>query len=145
MAYSIDVTQQQLIDHLKSEFPQDSFETAIPDSTTVRRNAQGRVIPYLTYQFFSPRAAGGATFAGASSEDHALTFYVQAVAGDADTARKLGNRLLMKFTGLKTEYGGEVKTVFGGRVMPNANADGTGVFYIYPISLGTHIQLFSDV
>lgn len=145
MAYSIDVTQQQLIDRLKAKFPQESFETAVPDATTVKRNAQGKVTPYLTYQFFSPRAAGGATFAGAASEDHAVTFYVQAVAGEADVARRLGNKLLMEFTGLRTEYGSEVKTVFGGRVIPVANSDGTGQFFIYPISLGASIQLFDNV
>lgn len=145
MAYSINVTQQALVDHLKARFAQESFETAIPDVTTVRRDNKGRVAPYLTYQFFSPRAVGGGTFAGAVTEDHALTFYVQAVAGDAVTARELGNKLLMEFTGLRTEYGGEVKTVFGGRVMPDANADGTGLFYIYPISLGVRIQLFNNV
>ena len=145
MAYSLDLSQQQFIDTLAAEFVQPAFEIAIPEPNTVKRNAAGKIEPYLTYQFGDISDGYSETFAGATSNDFWLPFYVQAIAGDAATARRIGNKLVRVFLGDTHEFGGQVRKRFGGSIFPVANADGTVIAYIFPISLGVKIQLFDNV
>lgn len=145
MAYSLDLSQQQFIDTLAAGFVQPAFEIAIPEPNTVKRNAAGKIEPYLTYQFGDISDGYSETFAGATSNDFWLPFYVQAIAGDAATARRIGNKLVRVFLGDTHGFGGQVRKRFGGSIFPVANADGTVVAYIFPISLGVKIQLFDNV
>lgn len=145
MAYSLDISQQQFIDTLAAEFAQTAYEVAIPEPSTVKRNAAGKITPYITYQFGDISDGYSETFAGATSNDFWLPFYVQAIAGDAATARQIGNKLVRVFLGQEHDFGGQVRKRFGGKIFSDGNADGTGVFYIFPISLGVKIQLFDNV
>lgn len=145
MAYSLERSQQTFIDTLESEFAQPSFEVSIPEPATVKRNPQGKVSPYITYQFGDVSDGFSETFAGATSNDFWLPFYAQAIASDAATARKIGNKLVQVFLGQSHDFGGQVRKRFGGSIFPIANADGTIVAYIFPISLGVKIQLFDNV
>ena len=145
MTYSLDLSQQQFIDTLAAEFVQPAFEIAIPEPNTVRRNAAGTIEPYITYQFGDISDGYSETFAGATSNDFWLPFYIQAIAGDAATARRMGNKLVRVFLGDTHEFGGQVRKRFGGSIFTVANADGTVVAYIFPVSLGVKIQLFDNV
>lgn len=145
MVYSLDVSQQNLIDLLTTNFVQKSYEIAIPEPETLKRNAQGKVDPYIAFQFGDLQDGYSETFGGAETNDFWLPFYAQVVASDAAVARKLGNKMVRTLLGYSEIYGGQVRKRMGGSMFPIGNMDGTIAAYIMPISFGVKIQLFTDV
>lgn len=145
MAYSLDVSQQNILDLLESEMAQPVFEVAIPEPETVKRNSKGQVTPYIAIQFGDLQDGFSETFGGARTGDFWLPIYLQAIASDASISRKIGNRLIRVLLGYSEQYGGEVKKRMGGSMFPIGNMDGTIAAYITPSSFGVKIQLFDEV
>lgn len=145
MVYSLDVSQQNLIDLLKNNFAQKSYEIAVPEPETLKRNAKGEVDPYIAYQFGNLQDGYSETFAGVVSGDFWLHFNMQVVASDAALARKISNKMMRVFLGYSETYGGEVKPRLGGVMQSYGNMDGTIAAYVFPVSFGVKIQLFTDV
>lgn len=145
MTYSLDVSQQNLIDLLKANFVQKSYEVAIPEPETLIRDEGGNVQPYIAYQFGDLQDGYSETFGGAATNDFWMNFNVQVVSSDPVISRKLGNKLVKVFLGYSEQYGGQVRKRLGGSMNPIGNMDGTIAAYIMPISFGVKIQLFTDV
>lgn len=146
MVYSIEVSQQAIIDHLRANFAQPLFEISTPEYDTIKRNAKGGVDPYICFQFDEPRDGFSSTFGGATTNDFYLIVKVQVVASDPSIARRISNKLMMKLNGFDVPYGGELeKRVTIGGMTPIGNMDGTVAAYVYPSRFAAKVQLFEDV
>lgn len=145
MAYSLDVSQQAIIDYIRSGMPQEIYEVAIPEPETIIRTPGGNVEPYIAFQFGDLSDGYSETFGGARTNDFWLPIYFQTVASEAEVCRKISNRLVHKMLGYQAPYGGETRKRMGGKMLPIGNSDGTVMAYISPASFGVKIQLFDDV
>lgn len=147
MVFSLEVSQQAVLDRVKSAMPPGfkMFEIAAPEPETLKRNGKGEVEPYLSYQFVSPSDAGSRTFGGVRTASFWMGINFQVVASDAALGRKLNNRLFNAVLGFEVPYGGEVETRFTGPMLPIGNMDGTMAAFIFPSSFGAQVQLFNDV
>lgn len=145
MAYSLDETQQDIIDHIQDQMPQKIHEIAVPEPETIIRTPGGKVEPYIAFQFGDLSDGYSETFGGAKTNDFWLPIYFQTVASEPDVCRKISNRLLSKMLGYSALYGGEVRKRMGGKMLPIGNSDGTVMAYISPASFGVKIQLFDEV
>lgn len=147
MAFSLEVSQQAILDQVKSTMPPGfkMFEIAAPEPETLERNGKGEVEPYMAYQFVAPSDAGSRTFGGVRTASFWLGINFQVVSSDAALGRKLNNRLFNSVLGFEVPYGGQVETRFSGPMLPIGNMDGTLAAYIFPSSFGAQVQLFNDV
>lgn len=146
MTYSVEVSQQAIIDHLKSNFAQPVHEGAVTEYDTLRRNSKGQVDPYICFQFDEPRYGFSDTFKGATSGDFFLIIKVQAVSSDPSVTRRLSNKLLMTLNGFDVPYGGELeKRATVGGTAAITSMDGTLAAYVAPSRFAAKIQLFNDV
>lgn len=145
MTYSLEDTQERILEYLRSEMAQPVYETAIPEYATLKRNDKGHVVPYIALQFGDLVDAYSETFAGAETGDFWLPIQLQAVSGDATISRKIANKLIRVMLGWNEKYGGQVRKRMGGRQAPVQNADGATAAYVNPTSFGVRIQLFYDV
>lgn len=145
MAYSLDVSQQNILDRLRSELAQPVHEVSIPEPETVMRNSKGEIDPYIAIQFGDLQDGFSETFGGAQTGDFWLPIYLQAVASKAEISRKISNRIVRTLLGFPERYGGQVRKRMGGSMFPIGNMDGTVSAYISPSSFGVKIQLFDDV
>lgn len=142
VAFSLDITQQALIDHITAGVKFPVFETAIPDADTVLRDESGAVEPYVAYQFSDIVEGYSQTFGGAATGTYWQPFNFQVVGPDAEIVRKIANRMQFLMLGFSVPFGGEVKKRMGGRLLSGANNDGTGQFYVFPASFGVKVGLF---
>jgi len=141
----LDVSQQNVINLLKTEFVEPAYEVSTPDEKTLIRTPAGKISPYIAFQFGDLQDGYSETFGGAETNDFWLPIYVQVVASEAEVARKLSNKLVRVLLGYRETYGGQIRKRLGGGMFPIQSMDGTVEAYVAPASFGVKIQLFTDV
>lgn len=142
--FNLPDVQEDILQHIRDSVNVDVFEIAIPDPDTVKRNAQGRIYPYVAVQFQMPQHARGESFAGVWSADYDLPINLQAIAPTAELSRELANRLYEAVLGYGIEFGSGFRPRFGGAVIPITSNDGTLQAYIHPMSFAVRVQLFKN-
>lgn len=142
--FNLPDVQEQILQHLSDKAGAEVYEIAIPDPDTLKRNAQGRIEPYVAVQLLMPQHARGESFAGVWSADYDLPINLQAIAPTAELSRALANRLYEAVLGFGIEFGSGFRPRFGGSVMPVTSNDGTVQAYIHPMSFAVRVQLFKD-
>lgn len=71
------------------------FETAVPDNVELARLPDGGILPYIVAKFATPMASSVGRSVGEheQGQPHILTVTVFCIAADADTARKLTQKI----------------------------------------------------
>lgn len=141
MAFSLDVVQDEIIAFLDANFHEPFVEQAIPDIETVKRNKQGKIDPYFSFQFGQVVQQGSEGFAGAFHADYQLPIYFQAVAPTPVIGRKMANKLTREFLGAGFSWAGEVRQRSGGPMFPMVQSTGAAEAYVFPSSFGLLMQL----
>jgi hypothetical protein len=134
--------QDEIFAELEDALAIPVFEQAIPDANTVRK-VDGKVQPYLAIQFGDLQdRASGRGFTGVRSNDYELPIYVQVVAADPRTARRIASGpVLDTLLGLSLDWTGEVRKRPGGGMFPVVNSNGATEAYLFPASLAVTVQL----
>lgn len=141
MAFSLDITQEEIIAHLEAELAQPLHEQAIPDIETVRRNEAGEIDPYIAFQFGMPVQQGATSFAGAMHHDYVIPIYLQVISPDAALGRRIANKIVRVFLGKGFSWAGEVRQRSGGPMFPMVQSTGATEAYAFPLSFGLSMQL----
>lgn len=137
----LDTTQDAIIDYLNDIVAAKVEEHAIPDSTTVPRSPDGKVVPYVAVQFGDVIQTGNRSFDGPLYDDYTLPVYLQVVTSTPRESRRLANFLSGKFLGQDFPYSGSVRKRLGGAQFP---MEGTNVgveAFVNPLSFGVLVQL----
>lgn len=113
---------------MRAGMPQPIYETAVPDATTVKRDAQGRVSPYVAVQFGDLLQIGTRNMASVVNDDYRLPIYVQSIAGTAKDARRVANLVNRTLLGLSTPYGGQIRKRVGGGMFMLVSAQGAEAY-----------------
>lgn len=141
MTYSLDDVQEDLLTHIRSSMAQPVHEVSIADTKTVVKNAAGKIQPYIALQFGDLQDGHTQAVAGVQGNDYYMHIYLQAVAADAVTARKMANKLVREVLGFSTRWTGQVRKKPGGSMFPIASSNGATEAYQFPVSFAVTVQL----
>lgn len=137
---NLEDTQQEIIDLLESLSGFTWHEQAIPDGQSVKK-VNGEITPYFAYQFGDIIAEGATNFGNVLLDDYQQPFYVQAIAGDATTARKMAAHVTQKTLGARFEHGGVIRKRPGGAPFPITASNGATEAYAHAISFTLLVDL----
>ncbi len=141
---SLEEIQEGVLTLLQSSFVQPVVEQAIPDRFTVQRDKAGKIKPYLAIQFGDISQQGSRAMIGPTGDDYVLPLYIQSVAPDAKTARKLSNKVVKTLLGISFPWSGSMRKRPGGGYYPIVGSDGATEAYQSPTSFGLVFQFVSD-
>lgn len=142
MGLNIYAIQKAILQHLRSKLPQSVYLQAIPQQSTLKRGANGKIVPYVTVQFGSPREiVTSRPLTGVRSSDQEVMIYVQAVAADPEIAAELAyDKVLSALLGFQSEGTGELRNRPGGAVWGIEGSNSATEAYISPTSYGLTVQ-----
>lgn len=106
--YSLEEAQDSILEYLDQQFAQEIIEQSLEDDKQVKRNAQGRIVPYIAVDFADISEAGARTMAGPKTYDYTLTIRARVIADTPTNARKIGNKLVRVMLGFSTDWSGGV-------------------------------------
>lgn len=134
MSNSFDDVQDQILELLRNSIPQPVYESGIPDGRTVKRNANGKVDPYVTIQFGDAYASGGKSMIGQRGHDYSMPISVQVLSPSPTIGRKISNNILNVLLGASFEFapGGIEKRPVGGAVMTINESDSASEVFMVP-------------
>lgn len=141
MSFSISVVKADIRTYLENVvFPgQDFFTQLVSDTVILKRDARGKVVPYVAFQFGDIRYAGNETFAGARSANYRIPIKGKiVVAGeDYDIGDGLRDRFYNLFYGSSFEWAGEIRPMEGiSSEFPLRKSDGATEAIILPVGVG---------
>lgn len=141
MPFSLETIQTELIEYLDGQFVQPFHETGIPDATTVIR-VNGKIQPYIAYQFGDEVESGARSFIGPWGHDYQLPLRFQCVAPTAAIARGLKNKLTRVLLGQSFPWSGAVsKRRFGGGTWNIVGSNAATEAYVAPSYFGLYFQM----
>lgn len=142
MALTLNEVQESIMDLLESSFIQPVFEVAVPDSTTLMRDAQGYVIDYLAVQFADMQVSdhGSTSFIGPRYDDYRQPIYVQAISGRAKTARQLRNKINDVLLGSNHPFSALVRKGYASGAFPIIGSNQATEAYLFPASFSVPFQ-----
>lgn len=120
--------------------PQEVVEQAVPDVASVKRNAAGKITPYIAVQFGDIQEGRGHNFAGPRHDDYQLPVYIQVIAADAKDARKGYNRVIDKMLGATFPWTGNIRKRPGGGMWAMTSSNGATEAYMFPASFTLLVQ-----
>lgn len=144
MALNLTSVKDEVRKYLKDSFSgQGPYEQAIPDASTLPRNAQGGIDPYLSFRFgdLQRTYGGGRGLIGVRADDYELPIYFEAVAGNSTDASKLADLVVEAFLGKEFTNTGEARKRPGGGMFPVVSTNGATEAYMFPASFAITIQL----
>lgn len=134
MINSIDRTQEKILETLREELAQPVYEESIPDGTSIRRNANGQIDPYIAVQFGDVYARGARSMIGQRGHDYSMPLAVQVISPEPTMGRKLSNRIMSLLLGREFEFapGGIEKMPVGGAITTLNQSDAASQVYMIP-------------
>lgn len=138
---SLEEIQEDILAAMDAAFVQDVVEQAIPNTQTVLRNELGKITPYLALQFGDIREGSTHNMATPWGDDYVLPIYVQSVAGDPKTARRLANKAIRVLLAQDYPWSGSVRKRPGGGMWPIVQTDGSTEAYMMPASFAVTVQM----
>ena len=139
-----ELIQEAILTALDTALAQEVVEQAIPDSQTVKRDASGKIKPYVAIQFGDLQQGVSRSFVGPRGDDYVLPVYVQAVAPTAKSARQIINKVRNVLLGADYPWSGNVRKRAGGMMYPVAATNAATEAYVSPASFGVVMQ-FGDL
>lgn len=136
---SIETTQEAVLT-LLGTLPQEVVEQAVPDTSTVLRNSEGAIDPYIAIQFGDLQQGYTSNMASVRGDDYILPIYTQAVGPTPKIARQVANRVVDKLLGKTFTYAGNIRKRPGGGMFPIVATNGATEAYMFPASFGLLIQ-----
>lgn len=143
MAFRLEEIQESIIEHLEGLSSFGWHEQAIPDTQTVRR-VNNRIVPYFAYQFGDLFGEGAKNMGSVQGDDYVLPIYVQSVAPDPKTVRKMGNLVNAGMIGASFDWAGSVRKRPGGAIFPITASNGATEAYQFACSFGLLVQIADD-
>lgn len=137
---TIQETQESVLTLLRDELAQPVIEQGIPDIETVERNTVGDIDPYFAVQFGDLQNSTGKSFMGPRGHDYDMPIYVQCIAPDPSTARKLQNKMVDVMLGVSFEWSGDMAKRPGGGMFPMTNSNSATEAYVTASSFGLPVQ-----
>lgn len=142
MAFSLDTIADDILAYLRANFAQPVYEDYIPDAFTLRRNEAGQVEPYIVIQFGDAQPGVVKSFGGAEDDDYDYPIYVQAIAPEAISARKLGNKVVKVLTGYEPgDWSGTMRKRAGFNQFTINSSSGAVAAYAAPRFFTLVVQL----
>lgn len=137
---TIQETQESVLTLLRDELAQPVIEQGIPDIETVERNTVGDIDPYFAVQFGDLQNSTGKSFMGPRGHDYDMPIYVQCIAPDPSTARKLQNKMVDVMLGVSFDWSGDMAKRPGGGMFPMTNSNRATEAYVTASSFGLPVQ-----
>lgn len=137
---TIQETQESVLTLLRDELAQPVIEQGIPDIETVERNTVGDIDPYFAVQFGDLQNSTGKSFMGPRGHDYDMPIYVQCIAPDPSTARKLQNKMVDVMLGVSFDWSGDMAKRPGGGMFPMTNSNSATEAYVTASSFGLPVQ-----
>lgn len=129
--------------YIRSSFIEDVVEQSVPDPKTVLRLPDGKVKPYIAFQFGDIQRlyAGSRGLTGVRNDDYELPIRFQALSGDAEIASDIADEIMDVMLGYTSEQTGEVRKRPGGGMFSITSTNGATECYAFPASYAVTIQM----
>lgn len=142
MANHLEQVQSEFLSHLKGSLAQPVYEIAIVDADTVIRSGPNKQVePYFAIQFGEIQQEGSRNVASSRFDEYVIPIYIQAIAAEPATCRRLTNKLEDVCVGYMAEWTGEMKKRAGGYTFPINSSNGSTEAYQYSMSYSLPVQL----
>ena len=139
---NLEGVQDAIAEHLVDSIAQKCYEQSIPDADTVRRNSDGSIPYYVTYQFGTLRQKfRGKTFAGVRHDDYQLVVQIQVIGPEPTMTRKVGNRVSDAMLGADFDWCSEMVPEVSGAMFPMVQSNNATEAYVVPLSFGVTFQM----
>lgn len=138
---SLETIQEDVLARLDAQLVQPVHETGIPDSQSVIRGTNGKVIPYIAVQFGDLQRGITHSMAGVRGDDYYTPVYLQAIAPTAKIARQLANKIIDVMLGYQPEYGGQIRSRPGGGQFYIQTSTGATEAFVSPVSFQLTVQI----
>lgn len=145
MSNSVETTQNEILAYLRDNLVQDVVLQAYPDASTVLRNAQGKIVPYVAVNFGDLQPNYVYNMATATGDDYTLPVAIQVVGDTPENTLKVWNKVLTLMLGKSFTWTGQARKRPGGSMWPIVNTDNTTEAYTYAASFGLLIQFHASV
>jgi hypothetical protein len=114
MALDLLTIQDDITARLR-ELPQDVYETAVPDETKLRFDANGIILPYIVIEYSDMYEMPGANGILSTRIDTKMSYAVVSCVGPTErSVRQVANLVRDKLTGYVPADAGEMKLAGGG-------------------------------
>lgn len=141
MPSSIEDAQEQILALLVSSIaPRSVYEQGVPDGDNVRRDAAGKVVPYVAVQFGDISEGATNAMIGPRGDDYTLQVRTQCVAADAKTARRLANKTVNVLLGMSFPWTGNIRKRLGGGMWGITASNSATEAYVFPASFNVTVQ-----
>lgn len=143
--YSIEDIQDGIANVIKSGFTGVKVvEQAVPNINTIKRDAAGKVVPYIAYQFGDLQEGTSHSMVGPEGDDYRIPVYVQCVSGDAREARRFANKIVTLLLGATFPWAGQVRKRPGGGMWSLVTSDPATEAYQFPASFSITAQYHTE-
>lgn len=140
---SLQAIQEEILTELETQFVEEVYEIAIPNSTTLKKSGAGRFQPYITIQFGDLQQGINRNMASTRNDDYYMPVYIQFVAHEAKTARQLYNKCIDKMLSFKPKYASEMTKRPGGSMFPVVSDTGATEAYLFACSFSVTVQILT--
>ncbi len=114
MALDLLAVQDSIVSKLR-ELPQDVYETAVPDDSKLRFDANGMILPYIVIEYSDMYEMANANGILSSRMDTKMSYVIVSCIGPTErSARQVANLVRDKLTGFVPTDAGEMKLSGGG-------------------------------